>query len=54
MISGSGSFLLLNGNLARVWDQVDSMKAAIEDLRSKIEEKGNLKVVQSELTRHPP
>ena len=29
---------------------IDSMKAAIEDLRSKIEENGTLKVVQSELT----
>ena len=49
MVSGSG-FLLLNGNdLARVWDQVDSMKAAIEELRSKIEENGTLKAVQSEL-----
>ena len=50
MISGS-EFLLLNGkDLARVWDQVDSMKQAIEELRSKIEENGTVKVVQSELT----
>ena len=49
MVSGS-DFLLLNGkDLARVWDQVDSMKAAIEELRSKIEENGTLKAVQSEL-----
>ena len=49
MISGS-EFLINGKDLARVWDQVDSMKAAIEELRSKIEENRTVKVVQSELT----
>ena len=46
MVPGS-DFLLLNGQeLERVWDQVDSMKTAIEELRSKIEENSTLKVVE--------
>ena len=38
MVSGS-EVLLLNGqDLARMWDQLDSMKTTIEELRSKSEE----------------
>ena len=46
IVPGS-DFLLLNGQeLQRVWDQVDSMKTAIEELRSKIEENSTLRVVE--------
>lgn len=46
MVPGSDFLLLNRQELERVWYQVDSMKTAIEELRSKIEENSTLRVVE--------